>query len=72
MHVRFLKSRSFLLRSGSAVLALFVTSSAAWSEEPSPNVVIQWNQASLQAVRDSKLGPPMVSRALAIVHTCIL
>src|SRR5881392_1197081 len=35
-----------------------------------PNVVIQWNQAALQGVRDSTLGPPMVARALAIVHTC--
>src|SRR5438874_12347015 len=35
-----------------------------------PNVVIQWNQAALQAVRDGTLGPPMVARALAIVHTC--
>ena len=31
---------------------------------------MRWNQAALQGVRDSKLGPPMVSRALAIVHTC--
>lgn len=36
-----------------------------------PNVVIQWNRAALQGVRDSKIGPPMVARALAIVHTCI-
>lgn len=36
-----------------------------------PNVVIQWNNAALQGVRDSKLGPPMVARALAIIHTCI-
>jgi hypothetical protein len=35
------------------------------------NSVIQWNNAALQGVRDSKLGPPMVARALAIVHTCI-
>jgi hypothetical protein len=35
-----------------------------------PNVVIQWNQAALQAVRDSTLGPPMVARALAIAHIC--
>jgi hypothetical protein len=34
------------------------------------NVVVQWNEALLQAVRDSKLGPPMVARALAIAHTC--
>jgi hypothetical protein len=41
------------------------------AQSPAANVVIQWNQASLQGVRDSKLGPPMVARALAIVHTCI-
>src|SRR5207248_5242762 len=35
------------------------------------SVVLLWNAAALQGVRDSKLGPPMVSRALAIVHTSI-
>jgi hypothetical protein len=35
------------------------------------SVVIRWNQAALQGVRESKLGPPMVSRALAIVHTAV-
>src|ERR1051325_929653 len=38
---------------------------------PQPNAVILWNQAALQAVRDGTLGPPMVARALAIVHTCM-
>ncbi len=37
----------------------------------SPNVVVQWNTAALQGVRDSKIGPPMVARALFIVHNCI-
>jgi len=36
-----------------------------------PNVVIQWDNAALQGVRDTKMGPPMVARALAIVHTCM-
>jgi hypothetical protein len=36
-----------------------------------PTVVVQWNDAALQGVRDSKIGPPMVARALAIIHTCI-
>jgi len=53
-----------------ALLASSALTSTAWSQELPPNVVIQWNQAALQAVRDSKLGPPMVSRALAIVHAC--
>ena len=35
------------------------------------SVAMTWNAAFLQGVRDSKLGPPMVSRALAIVHTCM-
>src|SRR5438552_11993280 len=37
----------------------------------SDNVVVQWDAAALQGVRDSRLGPPMVARALAIVHTCM-
>src|SRR4051794_41171511 len=56
-----------------ALAACFVILSpaAAGAQEGSPNVAIQWNQAALQGVRDSNLGPPMVSRALAIVHTCM-
>jgi len=52
-------------------LLLFLSlsfSSFAWSAD---NVVIQWNAAALQGVRDSKIGPPMVARALAITHTCM-
>jgi hypothetical protein len=37
---------------------------------PAESVVLQWNAAALQGVRNSKLGPPMVARALAIIHTC--
>ena len=36
-----------------------------------PNIVIQWDNAALQGVRDSKLGAPMVARTLAVVHTCM-
>jgi hypothetical protein len=43
----------------------------AWPEDETPNIVIQWNNAALQGVRDAKLGPPMVARALAIMHTCM-
>jgi|SRR5215469_5373092 len=35
------------------------------------NVVVQWDAAALQGVRDSRIRPPMVARALAIAHTCI-
>ncbi|MGH2391251.1 MAG: vanadium-dependent haloperoxidase [Chloroflexota bacterium] len=46
---------------------------SAWADsagDSSPTVVVQWNNAALQAIRDTKPGPPMVARALAIVHTC--
>src|SRR5256885_17200319 len=36
-----------------------------------PTVVVQWNNAALQAIRDTRPGPPMGARALAVVHTCI-
>ena len=35
------------------------------------NVVVRWNAAALEAIRASAVGPPVVARALAIVHTCI-
>src|SRR6266550_3564718 len=35
------------------------------------NLVLQWSHMCLQAIRDTKPGPPMVARAIAIVHTCI-
>ncbi len=32
---------------------------------------VEWNAVMLQAIRDTKPGPPMTARAIAIVHTCI-
>jgi hypothetical protein len=37
----------------------------------SGNAVIVWNQAALEAVRRTRLGPPMVARAVQILHTAI-
>jgi hypothetical protein len=44
-------------------------SARAWAASGS-DIVVRWNEALLQGVRESKLGPPMVARALAIAHTC--
>jgi len=52
------------------LVLLLVILTVGSSHAVEPNVLIQWNQAALQGVRDSTLGPPMVARALAIVHTC--
>src|SRR5437870_489606 len=53
------------------LIALLSLLAASASGMPQPNVVIRWNQAALQAVRDGTLGPSMVARVLAIVHTCM-
>lgn len=37
----------------------------------SANVVLRWNETALAAVSAGTLGPPMVARALAIVHTAM-
>ncbi len=36
-----------------------------------PSTPRRWNSATLQGIRDAKLGAPVVARALAIVHTCM-
>jgi hypothetical protein len=38
---------------------------------PYVSVVVKWNNAALQAIRDIAPGPTPASRALAIVHTCM-
>src|SRR5213594_3402104 len=74
-----LSRREFLVRAGAGGVALLFswippTSAVGLGVRARQNaetsLVMTWNQAALQGVRDSKLGPPMVARALAIVHTC--
>ena len=65
-----LVNRIFRL-AGCTLALVSMHSIQAETQDNTPSVVIQWNSASLQGVRNSKLGPPMVARALAIVHTCI-
>jgi hypothetical protein len=72
-----LSRRQLLCAAGAGGLALFLPAAAGarpfarrvGAVKPAGNVVLRWNNALLQGVRDSKLGPPMVSRALAIAHT---
>jgi hypothetical protein len=50
---------------------LLAGSSVETLAQTNPNIVVQWDDAALQGVRDSKIGPPMVARALAMIHTCV-
>lgn len=35
------------------------------------NILIEWNEVLLEAIRHTKPGPPMAARSIAIVYTCI-
>lgn len=63
-----LRAFSSLLLAGGCLLSL-VTHTQPDGSGPR-NIIIQWDNAALQGVRDSKLGAPAVSRALAVLHTC--
>ena len=51
-----------------AAAALLCGTGAALADD---NVVIQWNKAVLEGIREAHPGPPMVARMLNVVHTCI-
>ena len=63
--------RDFLRTAGAGGLVLLNPFRPLFSQTRNGNVLLRWNDAFLQGVRESKLGPPMVSRALAVAHTCI-
>lgn len=35
------------------------------------NIITEWNELLLEAIRQTKPGPPMAARSIAIVYTCI-
>jgi hypothetical protein len=53
-----------------AVLVSIVPLAHANTIDPTDNVVLQWNDATLEAIRITHPGPPIVARMLAIVNTC--
>ena len=68
------------MKSPTGILGFFLLAFAARAggqvaqppgSQPGDNAVLLWNEALLQAVRDTKPGPTIVSRALAVVHTAM-
>jgi len=37
----------------------------------SDNVALSWNRAALEAVRQIRMGPPIVARALHVLHAAM-
>lgn len=66
-----LSRRQFVVAAGAGAASLVLAARFARAALPGESVVVQWNDALLQGVRSSRLGPPMVARALAIAHTCM-
>ena len=72
-------SRRRLLGAGLGIAGLLAagralggrSTNAALAADESPNVVLAWDTALLEAIRRTRMGPPMVSRALATVHTAM-
>ena len=70
--VRSTPKHPFRIAGNIAAVVLTITLASAYSlANSNPTVVVQWDNAALQGDRDSTFGPPMIARALAIVHTCM-
>lgn len=55
---------------GAVLLALTHSAQASVpGVDPSENVLLQWNDAALEAIRVTHPGPPMVARMLAVLNT---
>jgi hypothetical protein len=55
-----------------ALMLASVSAISSYGASPTrANVAVQWDSAAIQGSRESKLGAPVVARALAIVHTCM-
>lgn len=54
----------------SAVSAPGPASASATTVPAGENVILRWDSALLDAARSGKSGPPMVARAVGVLHTC--
>ena len=54
-----------------AVVAAVLAGPPMPARAATDNLVRQWGDVALEAIRQSTIGPPAVARALAIVHTCV-
>ncbi len=52
-------------------LAIAATGVLGQTAIAADTVVVQWDSATLQAIRVTHPGPPIVARALAVAHTCM-
>src|SRR3954466_15238553 len=56
--------------SGTLVFSLALLTSPAQS--PANDVVLEWNDAALQAIKTAKTPPPLAARQLAMLHIAMV
>ncbi|MDP2384609.1 MAG: vanadium-dependent haloperoxidase [Nitrospirota bacterium] len=54
-----------------ALGSMSVAQAADAAAQAADTVIVRWNDVTLQAIRDTHPGPPIVARMLAVTHTCI-
>src|SRR6266498_3483698 len=66
-------NRRGVLRGGAAFVAALAAGEVgtAWAKPSKDNVVIQWNNTALAAVRAAPPGPTVTSRIMAVLHTAM-
>src|SRR3712207_493390 len=69
-----LNRRTMLKLAGAGLVLWALPGGLAQQASAAPtkaNVVVRWNEALLEAVRATKMAPPITARAVAITHTAI-
>ena len=51
--------------------SVFLVASASRSAASAETLVVRWNSAALQAIRNSQTSPPVAARTLAMLHTAM-
>jgi hypothetical protein len=60
-------------RSYAACILIFLVTvgGVSFAGSVQDTLIVKWNEAQLQAIRDTRMGPPMAARALAMMHTAM-
>ena len=67
-HVRRIRAAAMAIGLSGVVMSGCHDAATAPPSHGAKSVVVQWNEAALKAIRRTHPGPPMVARALAVVH----
>jgi hypothetical protein len=70
--MRFLQCQVRVSKAVALLIGLLLLLTIIEPASANDNVVLQWNEATLDAIRNTKSAPPIAARALAITHTAIV